>query len=139
MLENLKTNHREIARLAFEGYKAPEIADQLNMTTGTVKQLLNDPLCKSAIQKMQDEADKAVIDVRKELSKMNLDAVRVIKEILNDQSAARSTQLKAAEGVLDRSGYSPKQQHEHVHAHLTKGDIEELKRRAFGPRLSQST
>ena len=134
MLEQLQTKHREIARLKFEGFKPAEIADQTGMSLSTVRGILSDPLCKAQISKLQDEADENVVDVRRRLAEMNVHALDVIEKILRDDFEQGSTRLKAAEGVLDRNGYAPKQQHEHAHLHLTGQEITDLKRRVFGER-----
>jgi hypothetical protein len=87
------------------------------------------------IKRFQDEADSQVIDVRKRLADMSVHALDVIENILRDGSAPASTQLKAAEGVLDRNGYSPVQRSENITAHLSKEDLEDIKRRAYGERV----
>lgn len=135
MLEELKSQHREVARLMFEGYKYAEIASQMNMSIESIRQIARDPLCKSAVAKLQDSADHNIVDVRRRLAEMNLHALDVIEGILRDGTAPAPTQLKAAESVLDRNGYGAVQRTENITAHLSKDDLDEIKRRAFGDKL----
>lgn len=140
MLEELKSHHREVARLKFEGYKPAEIADQMGMPISSVRLILKDPLCKALVQKLGDQADEQVIDVRKRLAEMNVYALDVIENILRDEygHVPANTQLNAAKDVLDRTGYQAVQRTENIHAHMTRDELEEIKKRAFGNRVSHN-
>lgn len=128
MLDQLRSNHREIARLKFEKFTPAEIAQQTGMALATVRGILADPLCKAHIDKLQDEADTQVVDVRKRLAEMSIKATDVLDQVLD--SLEEKNKLAAAKDVLDRAGYTPRFKHEHIHAHLSREDIESLKARA---------
>lgn len=130
-LKELKTSHREVARLSFQGFSPSEIADRVGFTTQSIYQILKDPLCKSYVQGMVDKADTHVIDVRKKLIELNDLAVDTIKDIMNkDSNAPASVQLSAAKDTLDRNGYKAPEKFEHIHGHFTTKDLLELQNRA---------
>lgn len=130
MLKDLRSNHREIARLTHQGIKPSEISERLGINIGTVYLIRRDPLFKQALAKLDDEADKEIIDVRKRLAEMSLKAVDRLDNLLDSYDDKVS--LSASKDVLDRAGYKPPEvtQNYHAHAHFTADDIEELKSRA---------
>lgn len=130
MLKELKTQHREIARLRFEGLSPQEISVRMEMKLQTVYNILRDPMCKSYIDGLQDKADVATLDVRKELVKLNTHALATLKTLLTEGNIPANVQLGAAKDVLDRTGYKPIEQHQHLHGHFTAEDIQKLKERA---------
>lgn len=130
MLNELKAQHREVARLKFEGFSPVEISDQTGLALTTVRGILADPLCKGHIDQLNDSADSGVIDVRKKLAEMSKDALEVISEILTYPDAPYNTRLSAAKDVLDRNGYAPPQQVNHAHLHLTTEELHSIKERA---------
>lgn len=131
MLGQLKSQHREIARLHVEGLRPAEIAKETGMNIQSVGHIIRDPLCQSHIAKLLDRADGAVIDVRKKLAELNTKAITTIDNLLSDADVSDSVQLRAAQDVLDRNGYSPVTTTQHVHAHLTGDELKEMKARAL--------
>jgi len=108
MLKDLKTHHREVGRLSFQGYKASEIAKKTDMNLQTVYGILRDPMCKSFISGLMDKADEVSLDVREKLVSMNNSALDAIDDILDkDSKAPHNVILSAAKDVLDRNGYKP--------------------------------
>lgn len=130
MLDELKAQHREVARLKFEGFPPTEIASQTGLALSTVRGILADPLCKAHIDQLNDRADHSVIDVRKKLAELNTDALDVIEEILQYAEAPYNVRLKAAHDVLDRNGYATRQQVNHAHLHLSHEELSQIKERA---------
>lgn len=131
MLKQLKSQHREIARLKTSGLGTTEIAEQVGMRVSSVSIILNDPLCQAHIAKLEAKADEKTIDVRKKLAELNSKAVSTIDELLSDADVSDSVKLKAAQDVLNRNGYIPIQQHQVMHAHLTSDDLRAMKERAL--------
>lgn len=130
MLAELQSQHRQIARLKHEGYRATEISTLMEMPLTTVRNILADPLLKSHVASLEDASDKQVVDARKVLADGAVRAAEKVVSLID--SYDEKVGLSAARDVLDRSGYNPKQQfeHRHLHAHLSREDIEELKSRA---------
>ena len=133
MLKQLRSHHREIARLSVQGFTPNEIAMQLNRNPQTVYKILRDPLCKSFLNGLLDKADTQVINVRKALVDLNRPAVENIKDILDtekDVPAPANVRLAAAKDVLDRNGYKAPDKVMHAHGHFTLDDLKKLRERA---------
>jgi len=106
MLKELKAHHRNIIQMSFNGFRAPEIAERLGITTITVSNVLNSPLGKAYLNGLHDKITKATIDVRKELISMNKDALATLSRLLQSkEKIPAAVQLGAAKDVLDRSGF----------------------------------
>ena len=105
MLAELKTKHREIARLSFEGHKPAVISKQTGVGLGTVYKILRDPICKGYIGGLADSADKSTLNVRERLMSLNANALDCFEDILDkDSKAPYSVQAAIAKDVLDRTG-----------------------------------
>lgn len=130
-LKELATQHREVARLKFEGRSPTEIATMTGIAIGTVRGILADPLCKAAIEKLNDKSDEHSIDVRRRLSELNLKALNTVEECM-DQDISMAVKLSAAKDVLDRNGYKPVEKVNHSHLHLTAEELTSIKERALG-------
>jgi len=106
MLKELRTQHRTIIQMAFNGYKNKDIAERLEMSDCTVSQIIRSPLGQAYLEGLQDKAQEATLDVRKKLVSMNKSALSVLERIMNpSEKAPHSVQLTAAKDVLDRTGY----------------------------------
>jgi hypothetical protein len=130
MLQELKTQHREIARLLLEGLRPAQVSEKFGIPIGTVYNIQNDPLFKAHTAKLADEIDKEVVNTRRRLSEMNTKALDVLDDILTYDNIPPSVRLGAAKDVLDRNGYAPAQNINHNHAHFTTDDLLNLKQRA---------
>ena len=129
MLKELKTQHREIARLSFQGFKPAEISDRTGTALQTVYQILSDPLCKSFVAGMNDKADLAVIDTKQRLASLDTKAVDTLDDLLSFADTPASVQLAAAKDVLDRNGHKPAEKHQHLHGHFTSEELSDLRNR----------
>jgi DNA-directed RNA polymerase specialized sigma subunit len=106
MLKELRNQHRTIIQMVFSGYKNNEIAERLEMTPCTVSQIVRSPLGQAYLEGLQDKAQEATLDVRKQLVSMNKSALNVLDRLMNPaEKAPHSVQLTAAKDVLDRTGY----------------------------------
>jgi len=132
-LQTLKTHHREIGRLKFQGLGTNEIAERVDLSPATVSTLLNNPLMQGYINGLQDRADEQVIDVRKRMAELILPAIEVQALMLDPKRNAHinpSVQLNASNSILDRTGYKPPEKSFHHHSVITAADLLELKNRA---------
>jgi hypothetical protein len=133
MLKELKTHHRNIARLRFEGLKPAEIATRTETKLQTVYNILRDPMCKSYMNGLSDRADKSVINVREKLATMSEAALDTIADLIdrnNSETTPAAVRLGAAKDVLDRNGHKAPEKHEHIVGHFTTKDLLELQERA---------
>jgi len=130
-LKQLKTRHREIARLSFQGFSPQEIAERTDMKVTSIYAILKNSLCQAYLDGLNDKADKQVINVRQELFDMSPMATEAMKGILDPESAAPySVIANVAKDVLDRTGYKPPEKHLHAVGHFTADDIHQLYERA---------
>ena len=105
-LKELRSQHRNIIQMSFNGYKNNEIAERLGLAPVTVSIVLRSPLGQAYLNGLQDRAAEATLDVRKKLVSLNKGALDTIARILNPtEKAPHSVQLNAAKDVLDRNGY----------------------------------
>jgi len=108
MLKELKSQHRNIIQMAFNGYKNQEIAERLGMAQSSVSTILRSPLGQAYLNGLQDRAHEATLDVRKKLVSLNKEALATFEHLLNSSSrkaVPASVQFNAAKDVLDRNGY----------------------------------
>lgn len=95
-----------MVQMSFNGFNPKEIAERLEMSYGSVKKILCDPLAKAYMNGLADRMKETTLDVRKELVSMNKDALETIKRLMDPkQKAPAAVQLNAAKDNLDRSGY----------------------------------
>lgn len=108
MLKELKSQHRNIIQMAFNGYRNQEIADRMGMAQSSVSQILRSPLGQAYLNGLQDRAHEATLDVRKKLVTLNRAALDTFEHLLDKSSrkaVPASVQFNAAKDVLDRNGY----------------------------------
>jgi len=108
MLKELKSQHRNIIQMAFNGYKNQEIAERLGMAQSSVSTILRSPLGQAYLNGLQDRAHEATLDVRKKLVSLNKEALATFEHLLNSSSrkaVPAAVQFNAAKDVLDRNGY----------------------------------
>lgn len=105
-LKQLKSQHRSICQMSFNGFTNNEIAEKTGMSPGTISCILRSPLGEAYINGMHDRVQEQTIDVRKQLIGMNKAALAAIDRILEPKNKAPfNVQLTAAKDVLDRNGY----------------------------------
>ena len=105
-LKELRSQHRNIIQMSFNGYANKEIAERLGMAQSSVSIILRSPLGQAYMNGLQDRAQEATLDVRKKLVSLNKDALDTIARLLNPkEKAPHSVQFSAAKDVLDRTGY----------------------------------
>lgn len=108
MLKELKSQHRNIIQMAFNGYKNQEIAERLGMAQSSVSQIIRSPLGQAYLHGLQDRAHEATLDVRKKLVSLNRVALDTFEHLLDSRSrkaVPAAVQFNAARDVLDRNGY----------------------------------
>ncbi len=66
---------------------------------------------------MQNVTKLGEEDIHQRIASLAPRSLDTIEDILDDDEAEASTRLRAAESLLDRAGYAPKQMVEHKHKH----------------------
>lgn len=132
--QKLNARHREMIRLHALGYKGVQIANILGVTPQNVYDTLNTPLAQAFLQEIEEARNGSVQDVRERLQEISPLAVETVLDVM--QNGSESNRLKAADKVLDKTGQKPGETVNHNHVHLTKEDINNIKKEhAGGPRV----
>jgi predicted transcriptional regulator len=106
MLKELRTQHRNIIQMSFNGYKNQEIAERLGMAQSSVSIILRSPLGNAYLKGLEDRAKETTLDVRKKLVCLNKSALDTFERLLNPkEKAPHAVQFNTAKDVLDRNGY----------------------------------
>ena len=125
MLIDLKTKHREIARLSFDGFSQSDIARKTNINVHTVGRILRDPICKAYVNGLGDRIDKTSLDVRERLMKLNQNVLTAFEDILStDSKAPYSVIASVGKDVLDRTGHKAPEKIDMNHTLQGKSDDE---------------
>jgi hypothetical protein len=106
MLKELKSAHKNVLQLSFNGFKDTEIAEKLGLHVVTIHNIKNSPLGKSYLDGLNDKMKEASLDVRKELISMNRSALDTFKRLLiSSNKVPASVQYNVAKDIMDRNGY----------------------------------
>jgi len=109
MIKTLRTQHRNIVQMSFNGFRNQEIAERLSMAESTISQIINSPLGQAYLGGLNDRAKENTLDVRKQLISMNSAALSTFERILNPESpkVPYNVQFNTAKDILDRNGFKP--------------------------------
>jgi transcriptional regulator len=132
-VKQLWDRQNEILRLSVLGMKQTEIAERLGVTPQTISNTLGSELVQEKMAIMVAERDAATVDLSRQIKELAPKALEIIKDALADNGKlGTKDQVKVAQDVLDRAGYSPVQMvmSANMNIHLTGDDLAEIKRRA---------
>ena len=122
----LRAQHRHMARLTAMGVPAQEIATATGYTPGQISRILGSPLFQAEVARLTAHEEQHVAAVQDDLKVMSTRAIEILSEDLEVEpkdNATRTLRQRAAFDVLDRAGFSKKEQpqlHAHLHAHLSQ-------------------
>ena len=92
--------------MSFSGFSNNEIAEKMEISHITVSQVIRSPLGRAYLEGLQDRAQEATLDVRKQLVALNTNALKTFERLLDPkEKAPHSVQFNTAKDVLDRNGY----------------------------------
>lgn len=134
-VQRLHQRHHEIARLALMGFGNKDIAIKLGVTPQTVSNCLNSRVIKDKLGVMRTERDLSTVSVAAVIKDLDHAAAQELgRFVLPELNAGIKDELrlKAAMDILDRNGHAPPTvvHNQHLHAHMTAEDIEEIKQRS---------
>lgn len=105
-IKSLWPHHRSMARaMVAAGLTPTQLAEAYGFTPGQITRIINSPVFRVELARLEGEADEVATDVRKDLKLLAERAVEVLDDQLNKQGVDVKVQQQAAFGVLDRSGY----------------------------------
>jgi hypothetical protein len=130
-IEMLWETHREILRLKLLRFTHRDIANVLGIAEATVSYTVNSAVGKRHLEVMRGAADADTLDMAKEIRDRLPKALEILDEVMNDPNAPKALRAREANNIIDRAIGKPPQtvKAEHLHAHLTAEDIEDLKKR----------
>ena len=103
-LSYIRPYHREIARRLVLGQKPTKIREEVGMSDSRFSIIVNSPLFKIEIRRLEGLRDEGVADVTKTLVELSPIALEVVERTMY---TAKSETLRAsmAESILDRAGF----------------------------------
>ena len=105
-IRTLWPHHRSMARaMVAAGLTPTQLATAYGFTQGQITRIINSPVFRVELARLEGEADEVAVDVRKDLKLLAERAVEILDDQLNKQGVDVKVQQQAAFGVLDRSGY----------------------------------
>lgn len=131
-LSYIRPYHREIARRLVLGERAAGICEDLGMTEGRMSIIVNSPLFKMEVKRLEEERDKGVADVTQTLRHLSPIALEVIERTMHNPECGKRLRFDAAESILDRAGYGKTAKINvgggvvHSHANLTEAELRKL-------------
>lgn len=129
-IQNIWDRHREIMRLLVIGVSYSDIASQLNITPATVGNVANSTICKRQMELMRAAADLDSVAVAQRIQEIAPIALQTLEQLLCEGTDV--IKFKTATDLLDRAGHAAVKtlRTESLSVHLTRDDLEEIKKRA---------
>lgn len=134
----LRDRHYTIMQRLLAGEAAASIARSLGMNPDHIYVIISSPAFQLELQRQRDLADRHSRNLWTRLQEVKHFAMDVVEETIKAPAdglspAEKRLRASVALNVLDRTSEIPTvSRQEHVTAHLTKDDIEDMKRRACG-------
>jgi hypothetical protein len=97
--------HHQVNRLIVQGMTNVQIAREMNMSEQSVCQIRNAPLTRAHVRQLHEEADKAAIDVRRQINEMAPKCLEIIDQIITNDEVSASLRMQGAFKCLGIAGY----------------------------------
>lgn len=132
-LKELREHHLLMARMIATGnFRPKQLAAITGMTPDYISKIRHGELMQKEIGGLKEEIRRETVDVVKKMAEISSKAVDTLEGLMDDELTPPAVRRAASVNILDRAGYAPVRKIEarHMHAHLTKEDVEEIKQRA---------
>lgn len=103
-LSYIRPYHREIARRLVLGQTQAQISRSLGIGQATLSILVNSPLFKMEVRRLEQERDSSTVDVTKTLRELSPIALETVERTMYSAKNER-LRFEAATDILDRSGF----------------------------------
>lgn len=119
-IKSLRPRHHEILRLKFLGLSNNEIAIRVGILPPAVSCIINSPLAKAELERMNAAAEAKLVDVptrerlQTELEQAAVDSVRVNRAILLSADAHPSVRARIGQHFMDRVIFNKNDETEQV-------------------------
>lgn len=109
-IKTLWPHHRSMCRAMVAGGLTPgQLATAYGFTPGQITRIINSPMFRLELERLEGEAEELAIDVRADLKRIAVRAVEILDEQMNQVGTTEQTKQKAAFGILDRAGYGKRE------------------------------
>jgi hypothetical protein len=105
-LKFIRPYHREIARRLVLGESQSDICRDLGMSTSRMSIIVNSPLFKIELRKLEEARDNGVVDISHQLKEMAPGALEIIERTMFQSKG--KLRFMAAQDILDRAGVTKK-------------------------------
>lgn len=91
------------------GLTPGQLADAYGFTHGQITRIINSPMFRAEVARLEGKADEVAIDVREDIRQLAERAIEVLDDQLNKKGIPEPIRQRAAFDVLDRAGYGSKE------------------------------
>ena len=132
----LRPYHLEIARRLVLGQRASQISELLGMSQSRLSIIINSPLFKLELHRLESERDRGVTDVTKTLRELSPLALETVERTMYG-AKSESLRFSAAESILDRAGFGKINKMaihgeiNHNYSNLSDEELRDLARQRF--------
>jgi hypothetical protein len=144
-IEVMLARHHYMLLRMLSGADNRTIAEEGNLTETRVKQIQSSPAFQREYKRLAAKAEGLVLPLAERVNLVKDKAFDVLEAVLHEAPEGlsppeKALRVKVAQDVLNRTGEIPPiERREVAVAHLTKADIEDMKRRASGKVLPGDT
>lgn len=119
----IRPYHREIARRLVLGETQQEICEALGMTPGRMSLIVNSPLFKLEVSKLEKMREQGVYDISQQLQEIAPAALETIERIM--YTGSDGMKFKAASDLLNRAGFNMVQMIAVAHGEVDTSDMQD--------------
>lgn len=106
-IKTLWPHHRSMCRAMVAGGLTPgQLATAYGFTPGQITRIINSPMFRLELERLEEQAEELACDVRADLKKMAGRAVEILDERMQQKEGMPNKDLF---GVLDRAGYGKRE------------------------------
>lgn len=128
--KQLWQRHHEMASLLVKGYNYSQVAEILNVHPSTVSNFANSELGMLKVSELRKERDEEARKTSEKIRVLRDKALNVYHEIFENETIPIMDKKKVADTiVLELSGLKVPTRVETASVHLTKSELDELKKR----------
>lgn len=125
----IRPYHREIARRLVLGEMQSDIARALGLSINRMSVIVNSPLFKLEVKRLEQSRDAGVADVQQTLQSISPIALEVVERTMYS-SKSETLRFSAAQDVLDRAGFGKTSKViTNVTGHVTHSNLSEAELR----------
>ncbi len=133
VVTDMTEKHHEIARRLVLGQSPKMIAEDLDISTATVRNVKGSPVVKEQIAILSGARDKTTLDIAEPIKELAPKCLRVLQDQLDSDEVSHHLKSKNAFGLLSIAGHAPIRNVnvKNMTAVLTGADIERIREKSI--------